>query len=139
MRPHNTRREFDRCWPWLDASLASFGRTHTMAQVWERIYHGHAMLWPSDNAVILSETIRHPIGLKSCNVWLQGGGAGGPALDELKLMHPELEAWARDNDCQRLIAWGRDGWLRVLDGWHSCGTRRTKWLTDVPDHLRETK
>jgi hypothetical protein len=135
VQPHNTRREFDRCWPWLDASLASFGRTHSKDQVWERIYHGHAMLWPGANAVILSETIRHPIGLKSCNVWLQGG-----ELAELLPMHPHLEQWARNNDCDRMIAWGRAGWLRVLDGWHDCGTRRAKWLRDdIPNHLNGTR
>ena len=24
----NDREDFERCWPWLDASLASFGRAH---------------------------------------------------------------------------------------------------------------
>jgi hypothetical protein len=131
---NNLRRNFDRCWPWLDASLASFGRTHTRDQVWERIEHGRATLWPGLNAVILSEFIVHPIGLKSCNTWLQGG-----ELAELRTMHPRLEQWACGNDCDRIIAWGRDGWLRVLDGYESCGTRRAKWLRDVPDHLRATK
>jgi hypothetical protein len=126
--------EFERCWPWLDASLASFGRTHTKAQVWERIARGHAVLWPSDNAVILSETIRHPIGLKSCNIWLQGGDLG-----EILPMHPQVEHWALEHDCDRMIAWGRHGWLRALEGWENCGTRRAKWLRDVPDHVRPTK
>lgn len=129
-----SRREFDRCWPWLDASLASFGRTHTRDQVWDRVDHGQAMLWPGRDAVILTEFISHPIGLRSCNVWLQGGD-----LAELKLMHPVVECAARAAGCDRMIAWGRDGWLRVLDGWESCGTRRAKWLRDVPDHLKATK
>ena len=107
-----SREEFLRCWPWLDASLASFGRTHSKEHVWDRIADGRAKLWPADRAVILTETIRHPIGLKSCNVWLQGG-----ELDALKPMHPPLEQWARTHDYDRLIAWGRNGWLRVLDGW----------------------
>ena len=38
-------------------------------------------------AVILTETIRHPIGLKSCSVGLQGG-----ELEALKPMHPLLRA-----------------------------------------------
>jgi hypothetical protein len=129
-----SRREFERCWPWLDASLASFGRTHTRDQVWDRIQHGRAMLWPGRDAVILTEVITHPIGLKSCNTWLQGGD-----LTELKTMHPIVECWARGGGCDRMIGWGRDGWLRVLDGWENCGTRRAKWLRDVPDYVKPTK
>lgn len=128
------RDDFERCWPWLDASLASFGRTHNKDQVWERIARGHATLWPAANAVILTEPIRHPIGLTSCNVWLQGG-----ALAELLPLHAPIEHWARAHDCDRMIAWGRDGWLRALDGWENCGTRRAKWLRDVPDYVRPTK
>jgi hypothetical protein len=135
MRPHNTRREFDRVWPWLDASLAAFGRTHTREQVWERIYHGHAMLWPGINAVALTEILRHPIGFKSCNLWLLGGELG-----EIKIMQPPIEQHARDHDCARmLISWGRDGWPRALPGYEKCGTRIAKWLADVPEYLRATK
>jgi hypothetical protein len=135
MRPHNTRKEFDRCWDWLDASLASFGRTHTRDQVWEQIQHERATLWPGANAVILTNVINFPIGLRACNVWLQGG-----ELEELKHMHPHIEQWAQDErGCQRMIAWGRNGWLRALDGYEPCGTRRAKWLTEVPEFLRATK
>jgi len=134
MKTHTRRDDFERCWPWLDASQASFGRTHTKEQIYERIRDGRALLWTGDDAVILTEFITHPIGLRSCNVWLQGGD-----LDELKTMHPPVERWARGDGCDRMIAWGRDGWVRVLDGWHSCGTRRAKWLTDVPTYLRATK
>ena len=130
---NNQRDEFEHCWPLLDASLASFGRTHTKAQMFERIRDGRALLWRGDNAAILTETIYHPIGLTSCNVWLQGGD-----LAELKSMHPDVERWAR-GECDRMIAWGRDGWLRVLDGYESCGTRRAKWLRDVPEHLKASK
>ena len=31
------RDEFERCWPWLEASLNEFGATHTKDQVWEAI------------------------------------------------------------------------------------------------------
>jgi hypothetical protein len=85
--------------------------------------------------VVLTEGITHPIGLRSLNVWLQGGD-----LSEILTLHPRIEAYARAQGADRLIAWGRPGWLRRLDGWHACGTRRAKWLRDdVPEHLRETK
>lgn len=120
---NNSRAAFDRHWPLLDASLASIYRTHTKEQIFDRIAVGHAYLWPGDESVILGEIIVHPIGLRSFNVWLQGGD-----LDELKTMHPPIEHWARERACSQMIAWGRDGWVRKLDGWQSCGTRRRKVL-----------
>ena len=32
-------------------------------------------------------------------------------------MHPPLEQWARTHVYYRLTGYGRNGWLRVLDGW----------------------
>ena len=43
----NECAEFERCWPWLEASLNEFGATHTKDQVWETIYRG-AILWPGE-------------------------------------------------------------------------------------------
>ncbi len=126
--------EFERCWPWLDASLASFGRTHTKEQVFARIASGHAQMWTSEGGVIVGQVVTHPIGWSSFNIWLQGG-----ELEHLKPMHPPIEAWARTHGCHRMTAWGRDGWLRVLDGWENCGTRRAKWLLEPPPEWRGTK
>ena len=127
-----SRAEFERCWPWLQASLEKFGATHNQNHVWDAIRTGRAVLWPGENAVILTNVINHPIGLRSCNVWLQGGNPGsspGQVLEELKTMHPPIEQAAREHHCDQMIAWGRDGWVRVMDGWQSCGTRRRKVLT----------
>jgi hypothetical protein len=123
MAVDNSREQFQRCWPWLEPSLNIFGPTHTIHHVWDRVRLGHAFLWPGERSAILVEPILHPIGLRSLNVWLQGGD-----LPELKSMHPALEQWAREHHCDQLIAWGRDGWLRALDGWQSCGSRRRKVL-----------
>jgi hypothetical protein len=116
--------EFERCWPWLEASLNEFGATHTKDQVRGRILLGHATLWPGEQAVILTEITNFPIGIRACNVWLQGGD-----LDELKTMHSTIEKYARAQGCDWLIGWGRDGWVKVMPGWQSCGTRRRKILT----------
>ncbi len=116
--PSNSNSDFLRCWPWLEASLAKFGTTHTKEQVRQTVERGQAVLWPGDRSVILTNVINHPIGLRSCNVWLQGG-----ELEELKTMHPAVELWARNHHCDQMIAWGRDGW-------QSCGTRRRKQLHD---------
>jgi len=118
------RDEFDRCWPWLEASLNEFGATHTKDQVREAIRHGAAVLWSGSNAVILTQIVTYPIGVRCCSIWLQGG-----ELAELKAMHSKIERYARDQGCDWLIGWGRDGWVKAMPGWQSCGTRRKKILT----------
>ena len=69
--------DFDRCWPWLEASLNEFGATHTKDQVWEAVYRGHSVLWPGEAAVIITTMITYPIGIKCCSVWLQGAVMAG--------------------------------------------------------------
>ena len=128
------RDDFERCWPWLDASLASFGRTHGKAHVWRRIAAGGARLWPAEHGVILTNVIEHPIGYRSLNIWLQGG-----ELEALLPMHPAIEQFALDRKCARLTGSGREGWARVLDGWQKTYTHREKWLVEPPPHLRATK
>ena len=130
----NERDQFERCWPWLDASLASFGRTHGKEHVWRRIAEGRAKLWPAEHAVIVTEVNHHPIGYRSLNIWLQGG-----ELPALLPMHPEVERFALEHKCARLTGSGREGWLRALDGWEKTFTKRCKWLVEPPPHLRATK
>lgn len=128
------REDFERCWSWVDASLASFGRTHGKKDVWNAIAAGRAQLWPAERAVIVTNVIRHPIGYRSLNIWLQGG-----ELEALLPMHPAIEQFALDRRCARLTGYGREGWLRVLDGWEKSYTARCKWLVEPPGHLRATK
>lgn len=128
------RAEFERVWPWLDASLASFGRTHGKEDVWRKLDEGRAKLWPNEHSVIVTEIVRHPIGFKSLNLWLQGG-----ELAELLPMHPAIEQYALEQRCARLTGYGREGWLRVLEGWEKTCTHRAKWLVEPPPHLRATK
>lgn len=127
------RREFERCWNWLNASLCHSGcPTHTREQVWFRICNSNAYLWPGENCVILGEIINHPIGLRSFHYWLQGG-----ELDELLTLHPGIEAWALTQNCHRATGRGRKGWLRKMHGdWQEGPVTRTKWLTEPPACVR---
>lgn len=128
------RGEFERCWPWLDASLASYGRTHGKEHVWRRLAEGRAELWPNERCAVVTEIVRHPIGFASLNLWLQGG-----ELAELLPMHPAIEQYALERRCAALTARGREGWLRALEGWQKSCTSRVKWLVEPPPHLRATK
>jgi hypothetical protein len=129
------RTAFDRCWPWLWISLCEFGPTHTKEQVWFRIYHGKAFLWPSKACVVVGEFIDWPIGLRDFNYWLQGG-----ELRELKTLHLGIEEWAQGKGCHRATGYGRDGWSRAMDGnWQVGTTSRAKWLAEPPLAFRQMR
>jgi hypothetical protein len=133
LAPSRSRKEFDRCWPWLWKSLCEFGPTHNKQQVWARICGNKAFLFPFQNCVVLGEFIDHPIGFRSFNYWLQGGN-----LSELLTRHDEIEAWAQSWGCHRVMGRGRDGWLRAMEGdWHKGPTTRFKWLQQPPVSLQD--
>lgn len=75
------KAEFERCWPWILASLeyAAFkynGKiwfTHEKHHVWERIVTGKAYFWPGKECFVLTEFYVSPTGLKSHHTWLAGG------------------------------------------------------------------
>ena len=123
--------EFERCWPWIEASL-EFGAykhngkiwpTHGKKHVWDRIYSGRAFFWPGKDCVFITEFINSPTGLKSHHNWLAGGD-----LDEIKSMMPVIEAWGKKHGCHRQLGSGRRGWLRAFDGYEEIGVRKQKDL-----------
>jgi hypothetical protein len=124
------RVEFERCWPWLWASLCQYGPTHNKEHVWMRLSTGKAFLWPSKQCAIVGELIDYPIGLRAFNYWLQGG-----KLTELQSMHVGIEAWAIAKGAKLGRGEGRDGWVEAMGpGWQKHATVRIKWLTDDPPH-----
>jgi|SRR5215475_6512715 len=127
------RAEFERCWPWLWASLCKFGPTHSKEQVWFRICTETAFLWSSEKCAVVGEFIDHPIGFRSFNYWLQG-----PDLNEVKKLHAGIEAWAGTRGACRIMGVGRDGWARVMDGdWEKGPTTRVKWLSKPPRQVQQ--
>lgn len=128
--------EFDRCWPWLEASLepgayihdGKIWPTHNRLQVWERLASGRALLWPGETCAIVTEFLNHPTGLKSHNTWM-AGGIENACLDEIKwMMQNKVEPFGYQNGCHRQVGFGRKGWLRVFTGYVECGTRKQKDL-----------
>jgi hypothetical protein len=124
--------EFERCWPWLEASLNSGGYvhdgqlypTHSRLDVWNRIVAGRAFLWPGVQCALLTEILNHPTGLRSQNTWL----AGGDDLDEIVALMPMIEQWGRRQGCHREVGNGRRGWLRKFTGYSEMGVRKQKDL-----------
>ncbi len=118
------RTEFDRCWPWLEASLERYGRTHTKEDVWRRIESGKAYFWPDNNSAIVAEILNHPTGLRTFHGWLAGG-----ELSEIVARIPSLEQFAIERGCHRATVTGRPGWQRVFpDGYRVLGVRLVKVL-----------
>lgn len=115
--------EFERCWPWLAASLERYGPTHTKEHVWQRIIDGEAFFFPGENHAFVIEIIDYPTGFRVCNGWLAGGD-----LEEIRQKIPALEAWAKRRGCHRVIISAREGWERVLPGYKRFSVRISKDL-----------
>lgn len=133
MKLEEARIEFERCWPWLLASLefAAFKHgdkvwfTHSKADVWERIVTGKCHFWPGKECVIVTEFYVSPTGLKSHHTWLAGGN-----LKEIVKMTPAIEDFGKRQGAHRQTGHGRLGWLRVLKGYRQTWIRREKSLID---------
>ncbi len=116
--------EFQRCRPWLQAALdTSPLKSHTIDHVWEALQSGAAQLWPSANAVCLTEIRIHPTGLKAFNGWLAGGD-----MEEVRNTSRMLEAYAISQECDVIQIHGRRGWLRAFKGYSDAGTTMIKDL-----------
>ncbi|WP_264051675.1 hypothetical protein [Methylobacterium flocculans] len=115
---------FNRCWPWLEASLAIQPvQTHAREHVWEEIASGRSQIWPTPNSCCLVEINTYPSGLKAMFGWLAGGD-----LDELKVTCLALEKHARECGCDVFAVQGRRGWVRALEGFEDAGTTIVKVL-----------
>jgi hypothetical protein len=122
--PNKIRAEFDRTWPWLDASIARYGRTHNKEHLWEEIASKRVCFFTTAKSAAICRLVQFPTGLKSLHIWLVGGN-----LNDIKTeLYPRLEQWAKKAGCHRMQAVGRKGWIRALDGWMPQGQARVKSL-----------
>lgn len=100
--------EFQRCAKYLEAALEYSGGTHGIEEIAEGVREGRFQFWPAPNAAAITEIIVHPR-LKELHCFLAGGD-----LDELKIMRPYVEAWAKRHGCARAKFAGRRGWERTF-------------------------
>ena len=126
------RAEFERCWPWIESSLdhsafkmpdGTLWRQQEKRHIWEAIAGGRMFFWPGKECAITTRFINHPTGLTT-QLWCSIGGN----LEEALGMVPGIEDFGRQNGCHRQLGEGRDGWLRVFDGYHKVGMRKEKSL-----------
>ena len=100
--------EFDRCSKWLEAALEYSGGTHPIEESAAGVRAGRFQFWPSQNAAAITEIIVYPR-LKELHCFLAGGD-----LDDLKVMRPYVELWAKKQGCSRSTFSGRRGWERTF-------------------------
>lgn len=92
----------------LKDALAHGGGSHTIADVAELIRQGHAQLWTSEGAAIVTEVHDTPQ-LRRLHFWLATGEL--PAVIELS---EKIIEWGRAQGCHRATLAGRRGWERAL-------------------------
>jgi len=93
----------------LQCALNKSGGKHKIEEVIYDIQRGHAQLWETDNATVVTQVSDYGDFL-SLNVWLAGG-----RLDSVLGLLEAAEDFARDNGCSRIEVTGRRGWKRVLE------------------------
>lgn len=100
--------ELNRCRRWIEDALEYAGGTHTFNDIAAAVLSDRFQIWPSNNAVVVTEIVVYPQ-LKDLHYFLAGGN-----LDELKAMRPIIEAWGKEVGCTRVSLAGRKGWERTF-------------------------
>lgn len=114
--------EYERCWPWLEATLSAEG--YGFGDVLTLCAKGEAQLWPFDGAAALTQLLDCPTG-RAVRVWAAGGNR-----EYLEAAQDSLEEWARGAGAARLEIVGRRGWLRALKGYREVATIMTRDLNN---------
>lgn len=70
---------------------------------------GAAQVWFAENSTIVTE-IYDRGNKRVCEIWL----AGGDMEELIELKNEEIEPWAREMGCNRMLIIGRRGWERAL-------------------------
>ena len=89
------------------------GGTHDIGDVADAIEAGHAQLWTTDGAALVTEVLEHPRA-KVLHIWLAAG-----ELEPVIALAEQTMEWGRLNGCTRVTLTGRKGWERVgkARGW----------------------
>ncbi len=122
-QPPRFEAEWARCAPWLDAALARDGGFFALEDVAAAIGRGEAQFWPGKRSAIVTQFWTFPRA-RALHFWL----AGGDLSEITDQMQPVIEAWARDQGCQRSIIAGRRGWLKALPDYRPLWTAMSKDL-----------
>jgi hypothetical protein len=101
-------KAFKQASPLIKKALA-YQDTHTIDDVERELLREKAQLWCGDTSIIVTEIGEFPLGNK-VRIWL----AAGDMEELVDEMLPEIESWAKDQNCVAVTIVGRKGWLRKL-------------------------
>ena len=97
--------------PRIKKILEDSGGTHQLSDVLDQICAGKAQIWPVGNSLVITQVVDSPR-KRTAVIWLAAGD-----LAELVQVETEIQAWAEEMDCDRIVINGRRGWLRTLPGY----------------------
>lgn len=99
----------------LRKALAVAGDTYTFEDILHEIEDGRMQSFAEGDSWVVTQVVDFPQKRFLEIVFAIGN------LDELKVIYPRLEAFARDNICDGMRAFGRPGWMRQFEidkaGW----------------------
>lgn len=98
--------EFNRLAPVLERAVAYTGGSHTIADIAEMVQDGRLQFWPALRSVVVTEIMQAPQ-TRSLHIFLAAGD-----IQELEMMLPTMERFAKDNSCTSITMAGRPGWAR---------------------------
>lgn len=92
----------------IQSALTKSGGYSDIDDVMADLYNGHAQLWETDTATVVTQIVQHP-NFRVFNVWLAGGD-----MDGVISLLEEGERFAKANGCSYMEVTGRKGWKRIL-------------------------
>jgi hypothetical protein len=101
-------REWERCAPWLQATLDYEGFPVPLDWYREQVVAGRMQFWPAEDSAGVTQLLPNAHGL-TLEIVLIGGKAA-----TLERMLIAVEAWAARQGCRKVTFWGRRGWARLF-------------------------
>lgn len=112
--------DFNRLRVHVEAAIAYNGGTQTIEDVIRRLQDGSFKLWPSRDAVLITEICKMP-SKTFLNIVLGGGD-----LEEVKQLVELVEDTAKDAGLNGVMIVGRRGWGKVLPDYKDVATLHMK-------------
>ena len=103
--------ELQRLRPVMERALPYTHRTHELDDLVLMLIQGRARLWTTPNSFCIVEKVLYPRQV-NYHVFLAGGD-----MDELRGLHEQIIAAARDDGATAVTLTGRRGWVRALAAW----------------------
>ncbi len=108
-------------------ALRYAGNYHSWEDVVLGLNEGRYQIFDNDDGALITEVMQLPRG-RYVNVWIAAGRLPGIMKNVA-----EVEKLARSEGCRQMVAFGREGWDRVLPhyGWNKIGVVYSRDVTDA--------